>query len=71
MYEVRPISANTYFGGAYGDFVHTLPIPNNFKNFNIAYLEILNVVVAQTIWDQPWEIGECAYFCDNHAVVDT
>ena len=42
MYEVRPISADIFLdasltglGGAFGDFVYTLQIPKQFRNYNI------------------------------------
>ena len=40
----------TGLGGAFGDFVYTLPIPKNFHDYSIVQLEILNIVVALKIW---------------------
>ena len=77
IYDVRPISADIYLdasltglGGAFGDFVYTLQIPKQFRNYNIVQLEMLNIVVALKIWGQAWQNKRIRIYCDNHAVVD-
>ena len=40
-------------------------------NYNIAQLEILNVVVAFKVWGHAWANKRIQVFCANRAVVDT
>ena len=40
-------------------------------NYNIAQLEILNIVVALKVWGQSWANKRIQIFCDNRAVVAT
>ena len=39
-------------------------------NYNIAHLEILNIVVALKIWAQQWANKRIKLHCDNMAVVE-
>ena len=54
-----------------GQFVYALPLPQNFMNYNIAQLKILNIVVALKVWGENWANKRIQIFCDNRAVVDT
>ena len=56
--------------GVFGDFLYALPLPKNFMNYNIAQLEILNIVVFK-VWGHAWVNKRIQVFCDNRAVVDT
>ena len=77
MYDIRPITAEIFLDasltglGVFGQFVYALSIPKNYMNYNIAQLEILNIVVALKVWGQNWENKRIQIFCDNRAVVDT
>ena len=78
MYDIRPVTAEIFLdasltglGGVFGQFVYALPIPKNYMNYNIAQLEILNIVVALKVWGQNWANKRIQIFCDNRAVVDT
>ena len=57
MYDPRTFHKRIYldacligFGGTFDSFVYTLPLPLPYHTCNIAYLEMLNVVVAFKIW---------------------
>ena len=41
-----------------------------FRNYNIAHLEILNVLVALKIWGNAWANKSIQIMCDNIAVVE-
>ena len=57
-------------GGSYDNYVYALSIPKSFRGYNIAHLEILNVVVALKIWGQVWANKSIEIRCDNLAVVE-
>ena len=57
-------------GGCYDNYVYALRIPRCFNNYNIAHLEILNVVVALKIWGYMWANKSIQVMCDNMVVVD-
>ena len=57
-------------GGYYANLVYVLRIPRGFKNYNIAHLEILNVVVALKLWGHAWANKSIQTMCDNIAVVE-
>ena len=40
----------TGLGGSFESMVYVLPIPKGYMNYNIAQLEILNIVVALKVW---------------------
>ena len=56
-------------GGCYNNYVYSLQIPKGFKNYNIAHLEILNVVLALKVWGHAWANKSIQIMCDNIAVV--
>ena len=77
MYHVTPLfedihldASLTGLGGQFKNYVYTLPIPSNYMGYNIAHLEMLNVVVALKIWGHHWANKCVKLFCDNRAVVD-
>ena len=57
-------------GGCYDNSVYVLHIPRGYKDYNIAHLEILNVVVALKIWAPCWANKSIQIMCDNMAVVE-
>ena len=57
-------------GGCYDNYVYALRIPRGFNNYNIAHLEIINVVVALKIWGHMWANKPIHIMCDNMAVVE-
>ena len=77
MYDPRPFHKRIYldacltsFGGTFDSFVNTLPLPCIYHTCNIAYLEMLNVVVAFKIWGHLWANHRIQIYCDNMAVVE-
>ena len=57
-------------GGCYDNSVYALRIPRGYKDYNIAHLQILNVVVALKIWAPRWANKSIQIMCDNMAVVE-
>ena len=56
--------------GVYKNYIYTLAIPLNFRQYNIVHLEMVNVVVALKAWGQLWANKRVEIYCDNRAVVD-
>ena len=61
FYDNKPVfdtieldACMTGCGGVFDNMVYHLPIPKNFKNYNIAQLELLNILVAIKIWAVQW-----------------
>ena len=72
-----PLHRHIYFdtsleslGSCYDNKVYALGIPRGYNNYNIAHLEILNVVVALKIWGHVWANKSIQIMCDNMAVVE-
>ena len=59
----------TGMGAIHNNEVYQLDLPENWKNKNIATLEMLNVLVAIRLWSKNWENKTLKIFCDNAAVV--
>ena len=57
-------------GSCYDSYVYALRIPRGFNNYNIAHLEIINVVVALKIWGYRWANKSIQIMCDNMVVVE-
>ena len=77
IYHVTPLFENihldaslTGLGGHFKNYVYALHIPANYMGYNIAHLEMLNVVVALKIWGHHWANKCVKLFCDNQAVVE-
>ena len=68
--EVHLDACLTGLSGSYQSMVYALPIPKDFMNYNIAHLEILNIVVALKLWAQQWANKHIKVHCDNMAVVE-
>ena len=81
MYHVAPLQEHMHLdaslqdqgwvaGWIYKNYVYALVIPLNFRQYNIAHLEMVNVVVALKVWGQLWANKHVEICCDNRAVVD-
>ena len=57
-------------GGCYDSYVYALRIPRGFNNYNIAHLEIINVVVALKVWGRMWANKSIQIMCDKMTVVE-
>ena len=68
--EVYLDACLTGLGGAYNSMVYALPIPKDYLDYNIAHLEILNIVVALKVWATHWANQRIRIHCDNMAVVE-
>ena len=49
--------------------VYALSIPKGYMNYNIAHLEMSNIVVALKIWANHWANMRIKVHCNNMAVV--
>ena len=77
LYDTKPVFATikldaclTGFGGVFDNMVYHLPIPKNFKNYNIAQLELSNILVALKTWAVHWANKKIYIKCDNIASVE-
>ena len=67
--EVHLDACLTGLGGHFGNMIYTLPVPMGFNEYDITQLEMLNIVVAATIWASHWSNKKIRIFSDNMAVV--
>ena len=56
-------------GARWGSEVYTLKIPLGYMNLQIVHLEMLNILAALRVWQEPWKNSKVAIACDNLAVV--
>ena len=77
MYQVTPLfedihldASLTGLGGQFKNYVYSIAIPRDYMGYNIAHLEMLNVVVALKVWGQQWANKCVRLYCDNQAVVE-
>ena len=63
--EIHLDACLTGLGGSYQSMVYALPIPKDFMSYNIAHLEILNIVVALKVWAQQCANKRIKIHCDN------
>ena len=56
-------------GARWGSEVYTLKIPLGYMNPQIVHLEMLNILAALRVWQEPWKNSKVAIACDNLAVV--
>ena len=54
----------------FGNMVYHLAIPRNFINYNIAHLELLNILVALKVWAYHWANKKIYIKCDNLTSVE-
>ena len=56
-------------GAIFDHQVYSLPLPSNWKDLNIAYTELINILVALKVWHTQWAGSSVLIRCDNSAVV--
>ena len=56
-------------GARWGSQVFAFPLPLGYLNYNIAHLEMLNILVALRVWQNFWAKSRVRIACDNEAVV--
>ena len=56
-------------GARWGSQVFAFPLPLGYLNYNIAHLEMLNILVALRVWQNFWAKTRVRIACDNEAVV--
>ena len=76
-YDPRPIQDELHLdaclidmGGIFVNQCYALPIPNDFHQYTIVHLEMLNIVVALKVWANQWSNKKLRIKCDNMAVVE-
>ena len=77
IYQLTPLYHRIFLdaslqgmGGCFNNYVYSLTIPLSFKNYNIAQVEMINVMVALKVWRHCWSNKCIRIFCDNLAVVE-
>ena len=77
MYHVTPLHEQVHFDaslqglvGYFKNYVYSISVSLNFMNYNIARLEVVNVVVILKVWGHLWANKRIEIFCDNRSVVD-
>ena len=72
----RPIKAQVELGaclkdmgGRWNQLVCKLDIENQYQDFTIVHLEMLNLLFAIRLWGEHWASHEVVLNCDNQAVV--
>ena len=56
-------------GAIFGTQVYALPLPQSWQDVNIAYTEMINILVALKVWHLQWAGLRVRILCDNEAVV--
>ena len=56
-------------GAIFDHQVYTLPFPSEWRDLNIAYTELINILVALKVWHIQWAGSSVLIRCDNQAVV--
>ena len=56
-------------GAIFDNQVYALPLPASWRNQNIAYTELINVMVALKVWHREWAGLRVLIKCDNQSVV--
>ena len=76
-YDIKPLHEQMHLdasleglGGCFKNLVYSLPLPRDFMSYNIAQLEMVNLVVALKIWGSLWTNKRVEILCDNKAVVE-
>ena len=59
----------TGLGAIYDQQVYALPLSRVWQAQNIAYLEMINILVALKVWHAQWAGTRVLIKCDNQAVV--
>ena len=76
FYDNKPVQAVieldasfTGLGAVFQNMIYALPLPQDHLNYNIAQLEMLNIMVALKVWGYTWQNMRIEIKCDNLAVV--
>ena len=76
FFDQKPIDFSTELdaslqglGARWGADLYALTIPLGYLDLQIVHLEMLNILVALTVWQKPWANKKVAIACDNLAVV--
>ena len=56
-------------GARWGSQIFAFPLPLGYLDYNIAHLEMLNILVALRVWHHYWAKSRVQIACDNEAVV--
>ena len=56
-------------GAIFDSQVYALPLSGSWKNQNIAYAELINILVALKVWHKEWAGLRVLIKCDNQSVV--
>ena len=56
-------------GATFNGFIYEAKIPGKFAHFDIAALEMLNILVALRVWADAWKNCTIEVHCDNLSVV--
>ena len=59
----------TGLGAIYDNQVYAMDLPQGWSSKNIAYLEMINILVAIKVWHGQWANHSVLIKCDNQAVV--
>ena len=77
FYHQPPVRKSIYLDaflegldGSYDNYIYALQIPKDSQGYNIAPLEILNIVVALKVGGQAWTNKSIEIRCNNLAVVE-
>ena len=56
-------------GAIFDNQVYAMTLPASWRNVNIAYTEMMNILVALIVWHNQWSGHKVLIKCDNQAVV--
>ena len=59
----------TGLGAIYDQQVYAMDLPHGWSSKNIAYLEMINILVSIKVWHTQWANQSVLIKCDNQAVV--
>ena len=68
--EMHLDASLTGLGAVFNDMIYNLPIEKGYMGYNTVQLEILNILVACTVWATHWANKRIKIWCDNLAVVE-
>ena len=68
-YEIELDACLQGLGARCGSQVFAFPHPMGYLDYNIAHLEMLNILVALRVWTHSWAKTRVRIACDNEAVV--
>ena len=68
--EVHLDACLTGMGASFDGKIYGAGIPEKFRKFDIAALEMLNILIATRIWAKDWENRTMEVDCDNLSVVN-